>query len=70
MNPAAKTLLLDYLFQHVRKVDFHIGAENIRSQVAIGRLGAKKVGEMEVAYYGETPKLNFVYRIEKNEWEK
>ncbi|MGV3528692.1 MAG: GNAT family N-acetyltransferase [Flavisolibacter sp.] len=70
LNPAAKTLLLDYLFQHVKRVDFHIGAENVRSQVAIGRLGAKKVGEMEVAYYGETPKLNFIYRIEKDEWKK
>lgn len=68
INLSVKELLLDYLFQFVSQVHFHIGATNIRSQIAIGRLGAKKVGEQEVTYYGETPKLNFVYSIEKEEW--
>lgn len=68
LNLSVKALLLDYLFQYVSHVDFHIGAVNTRSQVAIGRLGAKKVGEQEVAYFGEAPKLNYVYRIEKEEW--
>jgi hypothetical protein len=31
--------------------------------VAIERIGATKVGEETVAYYGEGPKLNFVYEI-------
>jgi RimJ/RimL family protein N-acetyltransferase len=70
INHAVKILLMDYLFQFVSKVDFQIGAENIRSQVAIGRLGAQKVGEQEVAYFGEAPKLNFVYRIEKEDWQQ
>ncbi|MCC6724538.1 MAG: GNAT family N-acetyltransferase [Saprospiraceae bacterium] len=65
LNLSAKRLLLDYLFQFVSKIHFHIGAENTRSQVAIGRLGAKKVGEVEVAYYGEPIKLNFIYEIRK-----
>jgi RimJ/RimL family protein N-acetyltransferase len=68
MNHSVKVLLLDYLFQFVSRVSFHIGAENLRSQIAIGRLGARKVGEQEVAYFGEPPKLNYVYRIEKEEW--
>ena len=62
--------MLDYLFQFVSKVHFHIGAENTRSQLAIGRLGAQKVGETEVAYYGEPVKLNYVYEIEKEDWRK
>ncbi|GAO42729.1 GNAT family N-acetyltransferase [Flavihumibacter petaseus] len=70
LNPAAKALLLNYLFQYVPRVYFHIGSHNIRSQVAIGRLGAMKVGEQEVAYYGEAPKLNFVYCIEREDWQK
>lgn len=65
VNLLVKRLMLEYLFQHVRRVDFHIGAQNLRSQIAIERLGAQKVGEQEVAYYGEAPKLNFVYRIHK-----
>ncbi|RNI21951.1 GNAT family N-acetyltransferase [Rufibacter latericius] len=67
-NPAVKTLLLNYLFGFVSRVYFHIGAGNIRSQIAIGRLGASKVGEQEVAYFGEPPKLNYTYCIEKEEW--
>ncbi|WP_142682881.1 GNAT family N-acetyltransferase [Chitinophaga polysaccharea] len=68
INKAVKTMMLDYLFQFVSKVYFHIGASNIRSQIAIGRIGAEKVGEQEVAYFGEKPKLNFVYAIDKEKW--
>jgi len=65
LNPAVKRLMMDYIFQFVDKVHFHIGATNFRSQVAIQRLGATKIGEESVAYYGETSKLNFVYEIRK-----
>ncbi|WP_286754860.1 GNAT family N-acetyltransferase [Roseivirga sp. UBA838] len=69
-NHATKTLMLDYLFEHISRVDFHIGAQNFRSQSSIEKLGAKKIDELEVAYYGEAPKLNFVYRILRNDWLK
>lgn len=68
VNLAVKALLLDYLFQYVSKVGFHIGAANLRSQIAIGRLGAQKVGEQEIAYFGEASKLNFIYAIEREAW--
>lgn len=68
INHAVKSLILDYAFQFVSKVYFHIGASNIRSQIAISRLGARKVAEQEVSYYGEAPKLNFVYEIKKADW--
>jgi RimJ/RimL family protein N-acetyltransferase len=68
LNLGVKALLLDYIFQFVSKVYFHIGAENVRSQIAIGRLGAEKIAEEEVAYFGEAPKLNFVYRLGKEAW--
>ncbi len=64
-NPALKKLMIDYAFQFVEKIIFHIGAENARSQKAIERVGAKKVGEMEMEYYGEPCKLNYVYQIDK-----
>lgn len=67
INPMVKALMLDYIFQYVDRVHFHIGAENIRSQMAIGRLGALKVAEQEVTYFGEVSKLNFVYEITKAE---
>ena len=64
-NTALKKIMLDYAFQFVDKVYFHIGAQNIRSQKAIEKIGAIKVDEFEVAYYGEISKLNFVYLISK-----
>lgn len=64
-NPSVKKLMMDYAFQFVNNVHFHIGALNIRSQKAIERLGAVKIDEQEIAYYGEETKLNFVYRIVK-----
>lgn len=67
-NIAVKKLMLAHLFQYVAAVDFHIGAENIRSQRSIMRLGARKVGELELAYYGEATRLNHVYRITKEEF--
>jgi RimJ/RimL family protein N-acetyltransferase len=68
INPAVKKLMLNYVFQFVKKVCFHIGAVNLRSQIAIGRLGAVKVNEQIVSYLGEAPKLNYVFEIRKENW--
>ncbi len=68
INSSVKTLMLNYIFEFVSKVFFHIGAENIRSQIAISRLGAVKIGEQEVNYFGEKPTLNFLYEITKENW--
>lgn len=65
-NKALKKLMLDYAFQFVDKIYFHVGALNIRSQKAIEKIGATKIDEFEVEYYGEASKLNFVYLILKN----
>lgn len=70
INLAVKAIMLNYAFQFVSKIYFHIGSNNIRSQIAIGRLGAQKIAEQEVTYFGEDPKLNFVYEINKQEWVK
>lgn len=70
INQLVKATLLNYIFQFVRKVNFHIGSGNIRSQIAIGRLGAEKIAEEEVTYYGEAPKLNYVYEISKKKWDQ
>lgn len=68
INKLVKTEMLNYIFQFVDKVYFNIGADNVRSQIAIARLGAEKVDEQEVTYFGETSKLNFVYLIEKDKY--
>jgi RimJ/RimL family protein N-acetyltransferase len=63
INKQVKTLMLNYAFIFIEKVIFHIGAQNIRSQIAIEKLGAKKVSEEMVAYYNEPDRLNFVYEM-------
>lgn len=70
INHAVKSLMLDYIFNFVSNVYFHIGAVNIRSQIAISRLGATKIAEQEISYFGEESKLNYIYRITKEEWRK
>lgn len=67
-NRAMKNLMINYAFQFVNTVLFHIGAENIRSQIAIGRISAVKRKELTVAYYGEPDKLNYEYELKKEIW--
>ncbi|MEF9478694.1 GNAT family N-acetyltransferase [Chryseobacterium sp. 1B4] len=69
INPVVKAAMLNYIFQYVEKVYFQIGADNVRSQIAIGRIGAEKVGEEEVSYFGESSSLNYIYEISKEKWE-
>lgn len=65
LNPQVKKLMLDHIFQFVNKVYFHVGKNNIRSQKAMEKLGAKKVEEVIVAYAYEPERLNVVYEIQK-----
>lgn len=68
LNPIVKKLMLDYIFQYVDKVLFHVGANNLRSQIAVTRLGAKKIAEENIAYHAEPLKLNFVYEMTKKDY--
>ena len=70
INASVKKMMLDYIFQFVEKVIFHVGKDNIRSIKAMTKLGAENLGETEVAYFGETPKINVVFQIKKDEWQR
>jgi len=70
-NKSLKELMINHAFQFVSKITFHIGANNIRSQKAIGKLGATHIGSKEMQYYGEAKSnLNFVYQIMRIDWIK
>ena len=69
-NRSLKKLMVSHALQFVPAVYFYIGAVNKRSQDAIEKIGAKKIREEETAYYGEAPKLDYVYEIKKEDWEK
>lgn len=65
INPQIKKLMLEYIFQFVDTVYFHVGKDNIRSRTAMERLGAENLGEHEVAYFGEPSRINILYQIQK-----
>lgn len=68
-NQAVKKLLLDYAFQFVEKVVFHIGATNIRSQKGTMKLGAVWVRELELDWQGNPfPSPYYEYAIRKIDW--
>lgn len=69
-NPAIKDLMLNYAFEFCNTVLFHVGANNIRSQIAIGRLGAIKTRELPVAYHGESTVMNYEYCLNRNAWQQ
>lgn len=67
MNPSVKKLMMDYIFQYVDKIYFYVGAYNFRLQIAVTRLGAKKIKGEENSG-SENPKEKFVYKIHKNQY--
>ncbi len=68
-NAMMKKLMLDYAFNFVDTVIFHVGANNFRSQKAIAKLGAIKFNEELVTYQGEQKAhLNYFYKITKVQW--
>ncbi len=66
-NKNMKSLMINHAFEKLENVLFEIGANNIRSQMAISKIGATKIGAQEIEYYGETSKLNYIYQISKKD---
>jgi RimJ/RimL family protein N-acetyltransferase len=67
-NAACKALMLEHAFQHVDRVLFEVGQCNVRSQVAMTRLGARRIGEAAVAYHGEASMPNVIFEIARTDW--
>jgi RimJ/RimL family protein N-acetyltransferase len=66
-NKSLKKLMLDYAFQFVDSVMFHIGAANIRSQKAVEKIGGKKIKEMDVDATGQ-PNPHVEYELKKEDY--
>ncbi|WJS94330.1 GNAT family N-acetyltransferase [Flavobacterium johnsoniae] len=65
-NKSCKKLLIDYAFQHVNSVLFHVGAENFRTQKAVLKLGAEKARDMILTTNGVDMPY-FEYELKKKE---
>jgi len=67
-NRSLKTLMLDHAFRFVDRVEFHVGANNKRSRMAMQKLGAALTGEAAISYYGEPSSLNVIYEMQRAHW--
>jgi RimJ/RimL family protein N-acetyltransferase len=64
-NAEMKRLLLNHAFKFVENVVFFVGKDNVRSQKAVEKVGAIKVGTATRAYGNHPPRRNLKYVIRK-----
>ena len=69
-NTEMKRLLLNHAFSFVESVVFFVGKDNVRSQKAMEKVGAIKVGTATRTYGNYPPATNLKYLIRKrnHEW--
>jgi RimJ/RimL family protein N-acetyltransferase len=60
-----KRLLLAHAFKFVENVVFYVGEKNIRSQKAMEKIGAIKIGMATRTYGNHPPARNVKYLISK-----
>ena len=64
-NAEMKRLLLNHAFKFVESVVFFVGEDNVRSQKAMEKVGAIKVGTATRVYGNHPPTPNLKYVIKK-----
>ncbi|WP_329805668.1 GNAT family N-acetyltransferase [Flavobacterium facile] len=64
-NRALKNLMINYAFQFVEKIIFHVGDTNFRSQKAVEKLGALHT---ETFLNEENGRTHITYTITKENW--
>jgi RimJ/RimL family protein N-acetyltransferase len=64
-NEEMKRLLLNHAFRFVETVVFFVGEKNFRSQMAMEKVGAIRIGLVERQYGNHPPALNVKYVIKK-----
>lgn len=67
-NADLKYIMTSHAFTVFSEVRFEIGETNIRSQLAIERLGATHIDSTELHFPGEQPLIHRVYSIRKEQW--
>jgi N-acetyltransferase len=65
-NAEMKRLLLDHAFKFVESVIFFVGEKNFRSQKAMEKIGASRIGLVTRAYGNHPPHLNVKYVTKKS----
>lgn len=68
INSSIKKLMIDYIFQYVDKIYFHIGSTNFRSQKAIAKINAIKTSKEITVTDGNSSYINYLYELKKENW--
>ena len=66
-NAEMKRLLLNHAFKFVESVVFFVGETNFRSQKAMEKIGAIKIGLVERQYGNHPPAFNVKYMMKKSQ---
>ncbi|OGS73815.1 MAG: hypothetical protein A3G95_04830 [Flavobacteria bacterium RIFCSPLOWO2_12_FULL_31_7] len=66
-NRALKNLMINYAFQYVETIIFHVGNTNFRSQKAVEKLGAI---HSKTDVKPDTGKTYFTFSLTKNNWKE
>lgn len=69
VNREVKNLMLTHAFQFVDEVLFHVGESNVRSKMAMQKIGGVKIGTENIEYYGEPLIPNVIFSIKKLDWQ-
>ena len=69
MNKRIKALMLDYAFSQVDYVVFYIAIDNVRSQKAVEKLGAKRISDFHLPLVKKSP-MDYTHMISAQEWMK
>jgi RimJ/RimL family protein N-acetyltransferase len=67
-NTELKNVMLTHAFDYFDKVYFHVGINNIRSQIAMERIGGVKQRELMIEYYNEPMRHNVEYLITRSDF--
>lgn len=69
-NTELKALMLEYAFRFVDRVVFVVGENNLRSQKALTKIGARFLTKTEIPARDGSLATNFIYLIESSEYGK
>jgi len=67
-NLAMKKLMMDYAFQFVDNVLFYIDQNNLRSQMAVKKLGGEPVTALNNVNLEIRPNASLIYHVKKEGW--
>jgi RimJ/RimL family protein N-acetyltransferase len=67
-NGEVKRLMLDHAFRVVQRVVFTVGPKNLRSQTALLKIGAKRIGEVDREDRHGNPRRDVRFAIDRDGW--